>query len=81
MPLTATLERQTGRLPAELTSPWTGRCGGSAGCRCGGGDHVRAARLLGAADRMRESTRTSWFGPYRARRGTARRSRRASGFR
>ncbi|MGI5415249.1 ATP-binding protein [Actinomadura luteofluorescens] len=37
-----------------------------AGCLCSGGDHVRAARLLGAADRMRESTRTSWFGPYHA---------------
>ncbi|MFB4301742.1 LuxR C-terminal-related transcriptional regulator [Actinomadura sp. NTSP31] len=37
-----------------------------AGCLCSGGEYVRAARLLGAADRMRESTQTAWFGPHHA---------------
>ncbi|MGI5327102.1 helix-turn-helix domain-containing protein [Actinomadura nitritigenes] len=37
-----------------------------AGCLCSGGEYVRAVRLLGAADRMRESTQTAWFGPHHA---------------
>lgn len=39
---------------------------GVAGCLCSRGEHARAARLLGAADRMREFTQTSWFGPQHA---------------
>ncbi|MGP4022054.1 helix-turn-helix domain-containing protein [Actinomadura sp. 3N407] len=37
-----------------------------AGCLCSRGEFVRAARLLGAADRMREYTQTSWLGPHHA---------------
>ncbi|MDL4819341.1 ATP-binding protein [Actinomadura opuntiae] len=37
-----------------------------AGCLCSGGEYVRAARLLGASDRMRECTQTAWFGPHHA---------------
>ncbi|MFG1853771.1 ATP-binding protein [Actinomadura geliboluensis] len=39
---------------------------GIAGCLCSGGEFVRAARLLGASDRMRETTQTAWFGPHHA---------------
>ena len=37
---------------------------GISGCLCSRGEYVRSARLLGAADRMRESTQASWFGPH-----------------
>ncbi|MEU8797303.1 LuxR C-terminal-related transcriptional regulator [Spirillospora sp. NPDC048819] len=39
---------------------------GIAGCLCSSGEFVRSAMLLGASDRMRESTQTSWFGPHHA---------------
>jgi non-specific serine/threonine protein kinase len=39
---------------------------GIAGCLCSRGEFVRAAMLLGASDRLRESTHTSWFGPHHA---------------
>ncbi|NVI91843.1 LuxR C-terminal-related transcriptional regulator [Actinomadura sp. BRA 177] len=37
---------------------------GVAGCLCSRGEFVRAAMLLGASDRMRETTQTAWFGPH-----------------
>ncbi|MFB4319671.1 LuxR C-terminal-related transcriptional regulator [Actinomadura sp. 21ATH] len=37
-----------------------------AACLSSRGEYARAVRLLGAADRMREATQTSWFGPYHA---------------
>ncbi|MFI0481427.1 ATP-binding protein [Actinomadura sp. 9N215] len=37
-----------------------------AACLSSRGEPVRAVRLLGAADRLREFTQTSWFGPHHA---------------
>ncbi|TDD39954.1 LuxR family transcriptional regulator [Actinomadura sp. KC06] len=37
-----------------------------AACLSGQGEPTRAVRLLGAADRLREFTQTSWFGPHHA---------------
>ncbi len=69
---------------------------GVAGCLCSRGEFVRAAMLLGASDRMRETTQTAWFGPHHTvlrdihidqavnaldRSATARPSKRASGCR
>ena len=39
---------------------------GIAGCLCSRGEFVRSARLLGASDRLRETTQTAWFGPHHA---------------